>query len=40
VSGVLVGGHPDVHEFDDDFPFCSECSIRDCRLRIARAREA
>ncbi len=40
VSGVLVAGHPDVHEFDDDFPFCGECSTRDCRLRIARAREA
>jgi hypothetical protein len=37
VSGVLVAGHPDIHDFDDDFPFCSECSTRDCRARIARA---
>ena len=36
VSGVLVAGHPDVHDFDDDFPFCSECTTRECRLRIAR----
>ena len=36
VSGLLVAGHPDVHEFDDDFPFCGECTTRDCRLRIAR----
>jgi hypothetical protein len=36
VSGVLVAGHPDIHEFDDDFPFCGECTTRDCRLRIAR----
>jgi hypothetical protein len=21
VSGVLVAGHPDIHDFDDDFPF-------------------
>ena len=33
VSGVLVAGHPDVHDFDDDFPFCSECSTRDCRVK-------
>jgi hypothetical protein len=39
VSGVLVAGHPDNHDFDDDFPFCSECSTRDCRVRIARAQE-
>lgn len=40
VSGVLVAGHPDIHDFDDDFPFCSECTTRDCRARIARAQEA
>ncbi len=39
VSGVLVAGHPDIHDFDDDFPFCSECSTRDCRVRIARVQE-
>ncbi len=36
VSGVLVAGRPDVHAFDDDFPFCGECTTRDCRRRIAR----
>jgi len=39
VSGVLVAGHPDIHDFDDDCPFCSECSTRDCRVRIARVQE-
>jgi len=39
VSGVLVAGHPDVHEFEDDFPFCGECTTRNCRLRIARVQE-
>ena len=39
VSGVLVAGHPDIHLFDDDYPCCAECSTRDCRVRIARAKE-
>ncbi|HOC44037.1 MAG TPA: vitamin B12 dependent-methionine synthase activation domain-containing protein [Thermoanaerobaculales bacterium] len=39
VSGVLVAGHPDIHDFDDDFPFCGECATRDCRLRIMRVQE-
>jgi hypothetical protein len=35
VSGILVAGRASVHEFDDDFDFCHDCSTRDCRERIA-----
>lgn len=39
VSGVMVAGHSDVHQFDDDFACCAECATRECRVRIARVRE-
>lgn len=39
VSGVLVAGRPDIHEFDDDFACCAECATRECRVRMARIRE-
>lgn len=35
VSGVLVAGSAAIHEFDDDFDFCSECGTHNCRERIA-----
>jgi hypothetical protein len=35
VSGVLVAGERDVHEFDDDFDFCDVCTTHPCRERIA-----
>ncbi len=38
ISGVVVIGPPEVHEFTDDYAFCSECRTRDCRRRIARLR--
>jgi hypothetical protein len=38
LSGALVGGRPEIHEFDDDFPFCRECVSRACRRRIARVK--
>jgi len=34
VSGVLVGGPPGIHVFDDDFDFCEACRTHACRLRI------
>ncbi len=34
ISGVLVAGAKDIFQFDDDFPFCSECATRSCRERI------
>jgi hypothetical protein len=39
VSGVLVAGRPEIHEFTDDFECCSVCVTRECRGRIERALE-
>jgi len=36
VSGVLVAGPPEAHDFANDFDFCSSCSTRECEERIAR----
>jgi hypothetical protein len=35
VSGVLVAGAPEIHEFDNDFDFCFDCTSWECRTRIA-----
>lgn len=35
VSGVLVAGGPEIHDFDNDFDFCDECATHACRERIA-----
>ncbi|MHC4427485.1 MAG: vitamin B12 dependent-methionine synthase activation domain-containing protein [Planctomycetota bacterium] len=34
VSGVVVVGSPEIHEFDMDYAFCAECRTRSCRARI------
>jgi len=34
VSGVIVAGPPDIHRFDNDFPFCTACTSPDCRERL------
>ena len=34
ISGVMVLGLPEIHDFDNDYPFCSECRTKDCRRRI------
>ncbi len=34
ISGVLVAGDQDIFRFQDSYPFCSECSSRDCRERM------
>ena len=34
VSGVLVAADREVHEFDIDFEFCTDCSDQGCRERI------
>ncbi len=39
VSGVVVIGRADIHDFDDDYDFCSECATHDCRDRIRRISE-
>ena len=35
VSGVLVAGHPEIHDFENDFDFCLDCASWECRSRIA-----
>ncbi len=37
ISGVIAGGPADIHDFDNDYPFCAECRGKDCRARIRRA---
>lgn len=39
VSGVLIAGPAVIHQFDDTFPFCSECRTRSCRARMGRAQK-
>ncbi len=36
VSGVLVAGVPEIHDFDTVYTCCSNCDILECRARIAR----
>jgi hypothetical protein len=40
VSGVLVAGEAEVHEFVNRYDFCSDCSTHACRERIASLRAA
>jgi cobalamin-dependent methionine synthase I len=35
VSGVLVAGAPQIHDFENDFDFCFDCASWECRARIA-----
>jgi hypothetical protein len=35
VSGVLVAGPPEIHDFDNDFDFCESCVTQECRQRLA-----
>jgi hypothetical protein len=34
ISGVLVAGPKEIHNFDDTYPFCSTCKTHSCRERI------
>ncbi|UCE61181.1 MAG: hypothetical protein JSU63_05410 [Phycisphaerales bacterium] len=34
VSGVLIAGAREIHEFEDSYSFCAECATRGCRERI------
>ena len=34
ISGVIVCAGKDIFDFDDSFPFCSECETRSCRQRL------
>ncbi len=34
ISGVMIGGAYQIFEFEDNFPFCAECSNHSCIERI------
>ncbi|MCP4548540.1 MAG: hypothetical protein GY835_18950 [bacterium] len=34
-SGLVVGGEPEIHVFDNDYGFCERCNTLECRTRIA-----
>jgi hypothetical protein len=38
ISGVAVMGPANIHMFEDDYSFCTDCRTRDCRRRIAELR--
>lgn len=38
ISGVMVLGSAEIHEFNDDYRFCSDCRTRDCKRRIRAMR--
>ncbi|MCX6843389.1 MAG: hypothetical protein NTX53_14035 [candidate division WOR-3 bacterium] len=40
ISGVLVAARPEVHRFDNTYPFCSACTTQTCRSRIAAVEES
>lgn len=33
ISGVLVAAEPDIHRFENNFPFCDSCQTQDCQRR-------
>jgi hypothetical protein len=39
ISGVVVCGREDIFDFDDSFPFCSECETRSCRERLGQVKQ-
>ncbi len=39
VSGVVVIGPAGIHDFNDDYGFCTDCATHDCRDRIRRISE-
>ena len=34
VSGVIVAGKKEIHNFEDSYPFCKQCKTHSCRERI------
>lgn len=36
ISGVIVAGAAEIHDFDNSFSYCSNCRDSDCRERIKR----
>jgi len=39
ISGVIVNGSRKIFEFEDTFPFCSDCDTHSCRDRIKEVLE-
>lgn len=39
ISGVIVLGPPEIHEFEDNYAFCAACRTHDCRRRIEGLRD-
>jgi hypothetical protein len=37
VSGVIVTGPPEIHVFENSYPFCASCATRECLGRIETA---
>jgi len=37
ISGVLVSGNPQIHQFVNNYPFCTNCQTHNCRDRIKNA---
>lgn len=34
MTGVIVTGPPEIHEFEDNYTFCTDCTTHGCRERI------
>jgi hypothetical protein len=34
MTGVIITGPPEIHDFDDSYPFCADCITHGCRERI------
>lgn len=39
ISGVILAGRSEIFEFDDNYPFCENCSSRACRERLISVRK-
>jgi len=39
ISGVMIVGPPEIHDFVISYKFCDNCKTRDCRQRIKRVFE-
>ncbi len=36
ISGVLVAGRKEIHQFADSYPFCNQCPTHSCQERIRK----
>lgn len=34
ISGVMIAGRPEIHQFEISYPFCDNCLTKECRGRI------